>query len=52
MYVGSLITENGKCEEENKVIGMAKEAFQKMHKILREKKALHENQVVYSWTVT
>ena len=45
-YLGSLLTENGKCDEEiKKRIGMAKDAFQKLQKncekqqvIIRHKK--------------
>ena len=38
-YLGSTITENGKCEDEIKRrIGMAKDAFQKLQKILRNNK--------------
>ena len=35
-YLGSLLTENGKCDEEiRKRIGMAKDAFQKLQKIVK-----------------
>ena len=38
-YLGSLLTENGKCDEEIKMrIGMAKDAFQKLQKIVKNSK--------------
>ena len=38
-YLGSLLTENGKCDEEIKRrIGMANDAFQKLQKIVKNRK--------------
>ena len=38
-YLGSLLTEKGKCDEEiKKGIGMAKDAFQKLQKIVKNTK--------------
>ena len=38
-YLGSLLTENGKCDEEiKKRIGRAKDAFQKLKKIVKYSK--------------
>ena len=38
-YLGSLLTENGKCDEEiKKRIGMATDAFQKLQKIVKNSK--------------
>ena len=38
-YLGSLLTENGKCNEEiKKGIGMVKNAFQKLQKIVKNSK--------------
>jgi len=38
-YLGSIIAENGKCEDEIKRrIGMAKDAFQKLRKVLKDRK--------------
>ena len=38
-YLGSLLTENGKCDEEiKKRIGMAEDAFQKLQKVVENSK--------------
>ena len=40
-YLGSFVTENGKCDEEiKKRIEMAKDAFQKVQKIVEKQQAI------------
>ena len=45
-YLGSIITNDGKCDSENKRrIGLARDAFQKLGKVLKDRKMFMETKL-------